>query len=379
MSMSIDYRHIHGAAMVSKSGSTTTNLRLPPGFMGRHIVLLRQVWEHAAIQSMSYSGVRIPCAMRQVGEEKVVDLPVSDSDRSRVLSIDWTNLGNRALHLHYVVTEEPREGALPEAERAPSAELTQRLPVDTTPPTELEEAIALSFRVTPDRLRLIVTKLAEGSGLERTALLDYFGHDGYTTILPDTIEAITKRAQELELDPAELLVAHTFRGVAQAVGEKSEFDRLMADSGGSGGLARPAEGASRPAPDFKVSSVLAPAVPSTEVATAAGVPHVIDGARMNELAKWLGVSPMWLVSAVKTVADLKGHHPADLVDFMTWPMVVALRQMFFGAVSAPDEPTSAAVREAASGNQSEERIRFLNERIAARSIDSVAAAKRVAE
>lgn len=360
---SIGFRHIDGAAMVAKTGKTTTNLRLPPGFLGRHVVLQRFVWEHVGIASVSYSGVQIPYALRQVGEDKVLDLPLSDTDRTRILSIDWAAIGNRSFHLHYKVTEEPVEGGAPETMRAPSDELVERRPVDTSPPTELEEAIAGSFRVPVLRFREIVRKLAENSGLEREALLEFFGHDGFTTIEPETIELITKRAQELELDPAELLVAQTFRGVAQAVGEKTEFDRLMADKGTA-----PAKPSGE---DFKVSSAVMPG----EAATAAGVPNVTLGGRINELARWFNVSPSWLVLTVSSISDLRGVKASEVVNLMTRPMVTALRQMFLSVVSAPDEPAVKAASETVEGEPPAERIILINQGIATRSIDSVAAAK----
>ena len=377
--LNTEFRHLNGSGMIAGRGTTTTHMKLPPGFEARHVVLNRQAWERVGLISVTLAGFEVHPFMRRVGDSKVLDLPETDNRGPRELAIEWTNASSRAYHLPYRVTEEPQgevERPVPATLRAIAPEPEPQ--IDTGPPSELEEQLSASFRVPVLRLRSIVQKLAQRYDLTVPELLEFFGPDGYSTIPEDQIAIIGERAGKLSLNAAELLVAATFQGVATTMSERRDVERLMVAGGARDDRPR--------TDDFlvttKVHAPPAPPAPSAEAPTKLETPVAkeaipeADAARINELARWMKVPPQWLVPVLKTIADLRGQSVHELAYLLNLPMVTALRQMFIGVVSAPDDPIVKQASKLATDGYEHSASLELNQAIAVRSIDSVAEGKR---
>lgn len=362
----IEYRQIHGQALVAGKGTTKTTLRLPPSFEARHVLLKRQGWEHVTVVGVTLAGEPIDARLRPAGDDKVVDLPLDGYEAPRELCIEWSNLGARPFHVSYTVTEEPKEGAPPATLRVAAPPEPPERPVPQGPPSELEEVIAQSFGLPFMRLREIVSKLAGNVGLETEPLYQFFGADGYAMIPQAWFAENEKRAAELHLPAAELLVAKVFHGIRESVQETQDVVGLVHDH-----KAGVLTDGPRP-DDFVVSTEIL----QSEAPTSVEVPEPVTNARLYELARWFKVRPEWLKDCLKAVADLRGQNPDDLIRLLSLPVVNALRQMFISVVSAPDDAADVAVARSRSSAAPEQAARALNEGIATRSIDCLAAGTR---
>lgn len=392
------------AALLARGETLTTKTEIGRGFNPRYLVLGRMAWERVALTSIVYEGQAMVPAMRQQGNEQLFELPESDPKRIRLLEVTWVNRAMKATQFSFHLTEGvgtaqgapavrgPNETprALPaQAARPPlaapsmSASASPRpvmpqVPVPKqNPPTDLETQIAESFAIRWEALRTIVDNVAARHAVDAAALLEFFGADGFSTIEPDWLEQTRQRAVAANLVPGELQAAQVFLGVARTIGERREFEDLMAE-------ARKGDGVKQSGDDFQVMVATDRADGSVQVSEQKPEPRLkpapkggvyTTGAQLLEVAKAFEVDPSWLLLTIKSIAELRAVSPDELAAALT-PSVIRFGKAAFAqkvevglAIESP-EPNSDAARY--QGASEAERPAMLNQFIAVAVIATLA-------
>jgi len=305
--------------VLARSESATTRTLLTRGVLPRTLGLPRFGWEHVAVVAFAIDDQPFPMTMVQAGEEQRYPLPTTDRNAKRILSVSWINKTARACQFSFFLSPEVLAG-LPGTMRPPAPALPQALVPDEAvartmqrrkwlePPSELETVIAQSFGIPWEICRHIVRQVAGRNGLEPEAMLSFFGPDGHSTIEPEWLDAVMKRALETGLDPGQLQFAQVMYGIAKTISERKEFVELLAEAqSGTGDFT------SRHAPDeFKVTSVVHP--------RAMEVPA--SYADLVALAVPFEIGAAYLQVVLKNVSDARGISPNDLVALLKQPGVI---------------------------------------------------------
>ena len=116
----------------------------------------------------------------------------------------------------------------PETERSGGPKLQQA----TVTELELVQLVASQFQVEPVWFAGLLENLGGKYQVSPDAMLAFFGVDGFTTMDEDWWAPLRKQAEMMKLDLGQLAAADAFRGVAITLGDRKEFNVLLAAGAG---------------------------------------------------------------------------------------------------------------------------------------------------
>lgn len=308
----------HTVILNPKTPSVST-VTLAQDEIPKAIVLRRNAFELCELDHVDYGDYRLPHKVISEGDEMKYTFELGMIARivPQVLTLTWRAKGKQARHISYEVE-------------------TKRV-VELDP---LAATIAESMQCEPERFETILSRVAERYKVDSRAVLEFFGEDGFSTVEQETIEALTKRAEETKRPVGDLLAATILSGVARTVSERAEFDSLRREgtdetkpddfkveaktvSESPKAISLVDETATLPNSERQpqLTAGVAPPIPDKSCQelvgserqpppTAGAGPTVGD---LMTLANALDVDSVWAKSAIRIISDLRRVKPNDIV------------------------------------------------------------------